>query len=331
MNNNSIICEKLNIIIDAYGTLKEAIDARDSLENLKLGHKPRTPNRRIAKEEPVIAESKLVRSKKVTWGAYLLCVPATLLAMMGLGFPDTNFFWFSVLAGMYLGIAIPFGWIWAFIYTFFIFSKKKDQDVERIKNSPEFKKKVEAAKRAREAKQEEYNKQYEEEYKIYEEKLKAWNTENEKFEADRKKSIEKYQFEIDDLRTFIDEIYDQLYAFGGIPSKYRSRDVASYLVRVLSTTTYTLKDGLEMYDRQQLIELQNQRLAEQQRQNALQEEANDRAAYMNELQERANEVAEKTRRDQNIANAALLHQSQKRTEMMKKHNKQMEREARRRY
>src|SRR5699024_5231612 len=134
------------------------------------------------------------------------------------------------------------------------------QDVERIKNSPEFKKEVEAAKRAREAKQEEYNKQYEEEYKIYEEKLKAWNTENEKFEADRKKNIEKHQFEIDTLRTFIDETYDQLYAFGGIPSKYRSRDVASYLVRVLSTTTYTLKDGLEMYDRQQLIELQNQRL-----------------------------------------------------------------------
>lgn len=331
MNNNSIICEKLNLIIDAYGKLREAIDARGSLENLKLGHKPRTPNRRIAKEEPVIAESKLVRSKKVTWGAYLLCVPATLLAMMGLGFPDTNFFWFSVLAACYLVIAIPFGWIWAFIYTFFIFSKKQDEDKERVKNSPEFKKRVEDVKKDYEARQYEYDKEYERAYKVYEEELKQWNIENDKFEAERKKNIEECQSTIDSLRNFINEQFESLYEYGGVPEKYRQLDAVRYLSKVLSTTQYTLKDALEMYDRQQLIELQNQRLAEQQRHNDLQEEANDRAAYMNELQERANEVAEKTRRDQNIANAALLHQSQKRTEMMKKHNKEMEREARRRY
>lgn len=331
MNNNSIICEKLNYIADAYLKLRKATNLRDSLENQRLGHKPQKPSRRIAKEYTIYPESTLVRSKKVTWGAYLLCGPAAILAMMGLGFPDSNLFWFSVLAACYLVIAIPFGWIWAFIYTFFIFSKKQDEDKERVKNSPEFKKRVEDVRKDYEARQYEYDKEYERAYKVYEEELKQWNIENDKFEAERKKNIEECQSTIDSLRNFINEQFESLYEYGGVPEKYRQLNAVRYLSKVLSTTQYTLKDALEMYDRQQLIELQNQRLAEQQRCNDLQEEANDRAAYMNELQERANEVAEKTRRDQNIANAALLHQSQKRTEMMKKHNKQMEREARRRY
>lgn len=322
MNNNSIICEKLNYIIDAYLKLRKASNLRDNLENQRLGHKPQKPTRRIAKQFEVYPESTLVKDKKITWGAYLLAVPAFIIAMIGAQLSDTVFLWVGVLAGIYVGLAVPFGWVWALIYSVYIFPKKQDEDKERIRNTPEFIKKVEDARKADEARQYEYDKEYERAYKIYEAELKQWNIENDKFEAQRRKNLEECESSIRSLRNFIDKQFESLYEYGGIPEKYRQLDIVKYVYNILSTTPYTLKDALEMYDREQLIELQNRRLEEQQRYNDLQEEANDRAAYMNELQERANEVAEKTRRDQNIANAALLYQSKKRTQMMKDHYKQ---------
>ena len=139
----------------------------------------------------------------------------------------------------------------------------------------------------------------------------AWDKDYHKWQ--KEKSISKIKEEISILESKRNRLYNDLNA---IPVHYRKTEIIRYIYHAVSTSDYTIKEAIGLYDRNEQRKIDEARLREQQIYNQLQEEANAYADEMNELQHQANETAAKARRDMNIANAANIYQNHKRNKMI---------------
>ena len=128
----------------------------------------------------------------------------------------------------------------------------------------------------------------------------------------------KIEEDISILESRRNRIYDNLNA---IPVHYRKTEIIRYIYHAVSTSDYTIKEAIDLYDRNEQRKIDEARLREQQIYNQLQEEANAYADEMNDLQREANETAAKARRDMNIANAANIYQNHKKNKMLDRMNK----------
>ena len=146
----------------------------------------------------------------------------------------------------------------------------------------------------------------------------SWEEEYHRWQKEREGEISKIQKEISVLESQRDGLYDKL---NGIPVHYRKTEIIRYIYNAVSTSDYTIKEAIELYDRNEQRKVDEARLREQQIYNQLQEEANVYADEMNELQREANETAEKARRDMNIANVSNIYQNHKRNKMLDRRNK----------
>ena len=81
-----------------------------------------------------------------------------------------------------------------------------------------------------------------------------------------------------------------------VPAQYRRVDALQYIYDMISTSDYDVRQAIEYFDKSQQRALEEMRLQEQQQANALAMEQND-------LLDRQNSIAEKARRDANIAAA----------------------------
>ena len=66
-----------------------------------------------------------------------------------------------------------------------------------------------------------------------------------------------------------DGLYDKL---NGIPVHYRKTEIIRYIYNAVSTSDYTIKEAIELYDRNEQRKVDEARLREQQIYNQLQEE-----------------------------------------------------------
>ena len=137
-------------------------------------------------------------------------------------------------------------------------------------------------------------------------------------QKEKEKTINKIEEDISILESRRNRIYDNLNA---IPVHYRKTEIIRYIYHAVSTSDYTIKEAIDLYDRNEQRKIDEARLREQQIYNQLQEEANAYADEMNDLQREANETAAKARRDMNIANAANIYQNHKRNKMLDRMNK----------
>ena len=96
-----------------------------------------------------------------------------------------------------------------------------------------------------------------------------------------------------------------------VPAQYRRVDALQYIYDMISTSDYDVRQAIEYFDKSQQRALEEMRLQEQQQANALAMEQND-------LLDRQNSIAEKARRDANIAAAVGAVQRHNTTKTIKK-------------
>lgn len=82
-----------------------------------------------------------------------------------------------------------------------------------------------------------------------------------------------------------------------IPMQYRDIDALTYIYELMSTSEYTVKEAVDMYDKAIQREQEYARTQELGRQNALLEEQNMLAEEQNELLGEQNQIAQKARRE----------------------------------
>lgn len=193
------------------------------------------------------------------------------------------------------------------------FPKEKKADEERIRNSREYKEECSKLNLEYDKKQEELDKKFKNRMDAFQKESDAWDKDYHKWQKEKEKSISKIEEEISILESKRDRLYDDLNA---IPVHYRKTEIIRYIYHAVSTSDYTIKEAIGLYDRNEQRKIDEARLREQQIYNQLQEEANAYADEMNELQHQANETAAKARRDMNIANAANIYQNHKRNKMI---------------
>lgn len=198
------------------------------------------------------------------------------------------------------------------------FPKEKKADEERIRNSREYKEECSKLNLEYDKKQEELDKKFKNRMDAFQKESDAWDKDYHKWQKEKEKSISKIKEEISILESKRNRLYDDLNA---IPVHYRKTEIIRYIYHAVSTSDYTIKEAIGLYDRNEQRKIDEARLREQQIYNQLQEEANAYADEMNDLQREANETAAKARRDMNIANAANIYQNHKRNKMLDRMNK----------
>lgn len=210
----------------------------------------------------------------------------------------------------------------AVIYVFYqravTFPKEKKADEERIRNSGEYKEECRKLDLEYDRKQEELDHKFRDRMENFQKEYISWEEEYYRWQKEREDEISKIQKEITVLESQRDELYDKL---NGIPVHYRKTEIIRYIYNAVSTSDYTIKEAIDLYDRNEQRKVDEARLREQQIYNQLQEEANAHADEMNELQREANETAKKARRDMNIANATGIYQNYKRNKILDRRNK----------
>ena len=198
------------------------------------------------------------------------------------------------------------------------FPKEKKADEERIRNSREYKEECSKLNLEYDKKQEELDKKFKNRMDAFHKESDAWDKDYHKWQKEKEKSISKIKEEISILESKRNRLYNDLNA---IPVHYRKTEIIRYIYHAVSTSDYTIKEAIGLYDRNEQRKIDEARLREQQIYNQRQEEANAYADEMNELQHQANETAAKARRDMNIANAANIYQNHKRNKMLDRMNK----------
>ena len=198
------------------------------------------------------------------------------------------------------------------------FPKEKKADEERIRNSREYKEECSKLNLEYDKKQEELDKKFKNRMDAFQKESDAWDKDYHKWQKEKEKSISKIKEEISILESKRNRLYNDLNA---IPVHYRKTEIIRYIYHAVSTSDYTIKEAIGLYDRNEQRKIDEARLREQQIYNQLQEEANAYADEMNDLQREANETAAKARRDMNIANAANIYQNHKRNKMLDRMNK----------
>ncbi len=88
-----------------------------------------------------------------------------------------------------------------------------------------------------------------------------------------------------------------------IPLKYHNIEALTYLYDVLKSSQYTLKEAIDDYERHIQQQLDMQKIQAQQQANDIAYQQAQFTAEQNELLDEQNRIAEKTRRDQNVAAA----------------------------
>lgn len=86
-----------------------------------------------------------------------------------------------------------------------------------------------------------------------------------------------------------------------LPLSYRRIDAMQYIYDTVSTSNCTIQQAIDLYDRQEQYKLEQQRLYQQEQANKLQREANAQAAEQARLMEEQNDIADRARKEANIA------------------------------
>lgn len=113
------------------------------------------------------------------------------------------------------------------------------------------------------------------------------------WEAEHQAQIRKEEQELAQAKKELAALYGETRI---VPAQYRRVDALQYIYDMISTSDYDVRQAIEYFDKSQQWALEEMRLQEQQQANALAMEQND-------LLDRQNSIAEKARRDANIAAA----------------------------
>lgn len=190
-----------------------------------------------------------------------------------------------------LGLYLLLGYI---IYV----KHSRDKEYEEIVNSDDFKIACDDAHNEYIQRCEQAQEEYEDELFNYNCIMKAYNDEKKAFFEAIKTKMDDLSSAISNNEYALETLYTEHKC---IPEKYRTEEALNYLYNEMTNSTYTLNESFMSYDRHRQYELDQQRLEEQRIANDI-ADANFRAQQeANALAEEGNAIADKARRDANIA------------------------------
>lgn len=175
----------------------------------------------------------------------------------------------------------------------------KSKNIEYIKNSDEYKAQCAAVDAEYESTVKQLDTRYEAAMKAYEEAVNKYeNVTLVKYEEEFNTWQQNQNLAIQqEKRLFMDagiklkHLYEDT---NMIPEQYRDIDILEYLYSTITSADYTIKEAIDIYDRNEQRKLDTARLQEQQLSNAY-------ANQQNELLAESNYIADKARRDANIS------------------------------
>lgn len=202
--------------------------------------------------------------------------------------PQIKFDWVKALVPCILF------WPWIFIYYFVFYKKEQKEDIERIRNSEEYKAECAKLDEEYDKQQEAMNQKYNTEKHIYDtETLPKYNKAFNEWKEQQSQKINKLMEEIATAKAELENIYNETKI---VPVQYRKIPVLQYIYDLMSTSDYEIKEAIDLYERNEQKKIDKARLYEQQKANALADEQND-------LLYEQNEIADKARRQANFASA----------------------------
>lgn len=197
-------------------------------------------------------------------------------------------------------------WPWFLIYYFGIWNKEKKADIERIRNSEEYKAKCATLDAEFDKQQEIFNKEYEEKKRIYDtETLPQYEKALHEWKTQHKEKVNATREELHAAQKELHEIYNTTKI---VPVQYRNITALQYISDMVSSSDYDVKEAIESYDKKTQRDLNAMQIQAQQ-------EANELAYEQNALLDKQNAIASKARRDANIASAigAVQHHNTNKT------------------
>ncbi len=197
---------------------------------------------------------------------------------------------------------------WILIYYFTYYKKAKEENIEAIKNSQEYQNQCAAIDAEVQEKQAianaEYQKKLDEYNNItlpeYQKALNEWTQQHN----------EKVSTERDILKSATAELSEHYENNKLVPLQYRDTEILQYIYDVISTSDYSVREAIEMYDRERQRRLEDERIYQQQLANQI---ADEQAQLLSEQ----NAIAEKARRDANIASVVGTVQRHNTNKMLK--------------
>lgn len=209
----------------------------------------------------------------------IACIPAVVIGVLMFAF------WWLVL------LFFP-ALFWIPIYYFVIHRQKKKEDIEKIKNSEEYKMQCAKIDEEFNRQQEAANIKYANEKQIYEgETLPQYQRDLAVWTEKHKQKIRQCEQDLKEAQDKLSSIYESTKI---VPVQYRKIEILQYLYDIISTSNYDITYAIDNYDKYQQRILDEERLYEQQLANQL---ANEQAQLLYEQ----NQISEKARRDANVA------------------------------
>lgn len=185
--------------------------------------------------------------------------------------------------------------VWVPVYYFALYRKQKTATIEKIRNSAEYQQQCTAARMATNRQQQEFDEAYTKAKEEYDSVLlPRYQAARSAWEAEHQAQIRKEEQELAQAKKELAALYGETRI---VPAQYRRVDALQYIYDMISTSDYDVRQAIEYFDKSQQRALEEMRLQEQQQQ------ANALAMEQNDLLDRQNSIAEKARRDANIAAA----------------------------
>lgn len=192
---------------------------------------------------------------------------------------------FDAPAFLLLHVAITIGYIMKY-------REMKKADVERVRNSDEFKAKLQKI-------DDDYNGLVAVAKEKYEKDLAEWTNDlMPRYEINKVKYEEKKRVDISNCKAAITHDKREIARIYGetkiIPTAYRTLPILEYIEEFMSSSNFDVSRAIENYDREQQRAIDEKRFQQEVYYNQLQEQ-------MVDAQERANDIADRARRDANRA------------------------------
>lgn len=183
---------------------------------------------------------------------------------------------------------------WPAIYYFAIYKRQKNAKIEEIRNSEEYQQLCTAARETADQQQNTFDEDYARAKAEYENiTLPKYEKDRSAWEQEHQSIIKKYEQELVRAEKELETHYDETRI---VPVHYRNIDALQYIYDQVSTSNCNVQQAIESFDRNEQMKLDEMRLQAQHNANAL-------AMEQNELLDQQNIIAEKARRDANIAAA----------------------------
>jgi hypothetical protein len=175
--------------------------------------------------------------------------------------------WVYVVSFIFLTVIGP-------IVIYFLGQKEKDrlrqEEIEKIKHSAEYKNQCTAIDADVANKQKEADELYSSQKHKYDtEILPKYKTEQAEWTKEQNKKVAEITAKLAKIQLDLDRAYKEA---GLIPTQYRKIQVLQFMYELMSTSDYDAKTAMEFYDRHEQKQLQQARLREEQRANQIAEE-----------------------------------------------------------